>query len=456
MIPCKPLRTLLTIAAAAIFLPLFAGSWRQVDGRQGLDAPLSSLERGRTEIMLSQVHAELKSSYYDPAFHGIDIDERYKVYLERLRKAPTLGEAYRTVAAYLSALEDSHTFFDPPPRNYRTDYGYRMQMIGERCFITHVRPGTDAAEKLYPGDEVLKLGTFSVDRKDLWSLEYYLNLLAPQPAIDFTLRDPVGNVRRVQVRSAIKPERAIRMMTFNEDWKMTLEREAALHRIRNRWAEQEGVLIWNLPIFVSDEHQVGYMTGGGLDHMVALARKHRTLILDLRGNPGGEITALKELLGSLFDHDVTIGKAIMRKAEKEQVARTRGHDAFTGQLIVLVDSRSTSGAELLARVAQLEHRGTVVGDQTSGSVMESTYHPLRQGEEIMLIYGVSITIANLVMSDGRSLEKVGVTPDVIVLPTAADLAAGRDPALAKAAELAGIKIDPAAAGKMFPFEWAPF
>jgi len=50
---------------------------------------------------------------------------------------------------------------------------------------------------------------------------------------------------------------------------------------------------------------------------------------------------------------------------------------------------------------------------------------------------------------------LGVTPDVTVLPTASDLAEGRDPALAKAAELGGLKLDPIAAGKMFPFEWVP-
>ena len=60
------------------------------------------------------------------------------------------------------------------------------------------------------------------------------------------------------------------------------------------------------------------------------------------------------------------------------------------------------------------------------------------------------------MSNGKSLEHTGVTPDEVVLPSAADLAAGRDPALSRAAALVGFQFSPEAAGKMFPAEWVPF
>lgn len=76
-----------------------------------------------------------------------------------------------------------------------------------------------------------------------------------------------------------------------------------------------------------------------------------------------------------------------------------------------------------------------------------------EGLDTVVFYGLSVTINDLIMSDGKSLEKVGVTPDELVLPTGADLAAKLDPALARAAALVGLKITPEMAGALFPVEW---
>lgn len=54
------------------------------------------------------------------------------------------------------------------------------------------------------------------------------------------------------------------------------------------------------------------------------------------------------------------------------------------------------------------------------------------------------------MLDGGRLEKVGVTPDILLLPTGADLAQGHDPVLAKAIQMVGGTVDPEAAGRLFP------
>jgi C-terminal processing protease CtpA/Prc len=142
-----------------------------------------------------------------------------------------------------------------------------------------------------------------------------------------------------------------------------------------------------------------------------------------------------------------------RKDMKPQMAKSRGDKVFKGQLVVLVDSRSASAAELFARIVQLERRGTVLGDRSSGAVMEAKLFPHQSGLDVVAFWGVSITDADLIMTDGKSLEKSGVSADETILPTAADLAAKRDPVLARAAELVGVKLDAEKAGSLFPIEW---
>ena len=132
---------------------------------------------------------------------------------------------------------------------------------------------------------------------------------------------------------------------------------------------------------------------------------------------------------------------------------TRGKNAFTGKLVVLVNSKSASAAEIFARVVQIEKRGTVMGDQTSGAVGRAEIIPLQQGGMTIIQYAVEVTVSRLRMPDGQDLEGNGVVPDTKLLPTQEDMAAGRDPVLAAAALSVGVTISPEEAGKMFPVIW---
>jgi C-terminal processing protease CtpA/Prc len=417
---------------------------------------ISNADRDRAQEILQDVHEDVKKHYYDEKFHGVDLDARYKAYKVKIDQAQNLGEAFRDIAAYLSALQDSHTYMVPPERSSRFDYGVRSEMIGDAAYVTEVRPGSDAAAKLHIGDQILGINGYAVNRKDFQDLSYFLYSLAPQTALIMDLRDPSGIMRKETVQTKFQPRKKIIDEVGAESdaslWDYTRQEELAEHLLRERWYEMGDVMIWKMPEFDMDD--------GTINDMFGRARKHKTLIMDLRGNPGGSVDVLEKVVGYVMDHNVTIATRVSRRPEKPLIAKSRGDDAFKGKLIVLIDSRSASAAELFAQTVQLEHRGTIVGDQSAGAVMESKFYPhqfeIPQAEGSILIpYGTSVTDANLIMADGKSLEGVGVTPDVIVLPTGADLAAGRDPALAKAAELAGVKLDPAAAGKLFPFEWAP-
>lgn len=210
--------------------------------------------------------------------------------------------------------------------------------------------------------------------------------------------------------------------------------------------ELGGVAFWKLRSFDLDIARV--------EKTMAIVRKHEALVLDLRGDPGGFRETLRNVLGTFFDHDVKIGDRVARQETDPLIAKHFGHP-FDGKIIVLVDAGSASASEILARVVQIEHRGTVIGDRTAGAVMEARDYVEEEGAGTKAIYEFSITDANLIMTDGKSLEKTGVVPDEVLIPTGADLAAGRDPVLARAAELAGVSLDPVAAGKLFPFEWEP-
>lgn len=436
-----PTRQALPLYLVVVALVLAAGT---LLAQQKMSSSDMDLARG----ILRDAREAVKKNYYDPKYHGIDLDERYRQFDDRIKNSPSIGEGFRMVAAYLDGLKDSHTYFRPPDRANRQDYGFRMQLVGENAYIVRTRPGTDAESKTHPGDLVAQYMGYSVDRGDFEPLSMTFNMLMPQPAIRLDLTDPDGKSRQVIVTAKVKQGHIHIDLTNGMDiWQLIRTEENEDHVVRQRYTENGNVMIWKMPEFVLDQNEV--------DHMFSIVRKHQTLILDLRSNPGGYTDTLEKMVGNLSDHDVKISDRIGRKEMKPQLAKTVGNRAFTGKVIVLVDSASASAAELFARVMQLEQRGTVIGDRTSGSVMEAHRYAYQQGVGTVIPYGFSVTDADLIMKDGKSLEKVGVTPDEIVLPTAHDLASGRDPVLARAADLAGLKLDPADAGKMFPFEWLP-
>lgn len=440
----RPVRTIKILVVVSLLETM---AWSQTQPQQ-----ISSLDRGRAQDMLRTLGSEVRKHYYDPKFHGVDWEAKVAEAKQKIDKTTSMNMALSHIAAALDTLNDTHTFFVPPAHSYRHEYGLRYQMVGERCFVSHVRPRSNAEAKgVKQGDEILTINGYNVNREDLWKVQYVFSILRPQPVLQLELKDPSGAQRQVEVTAKIREKAKVADLSGENGgvvfYDLVREGEDQRHLMRARFREfGDELTVLKIPEFD--------FSAGEIADMIGKARKHHSLIVDLRGNPGGAVQTLKYLIGGVFDKEVKIADRVGRKDTKPEVAKPFPNP-FSGKLVVLVDAESASAAELFARVVQLEKRGTVIGDHSSGSVMESKEYSEQTGTDTSVYYGASITEWNLIMVDGKSLEHTGVTPDEIVLPTAQDMATGSDPVLARAAELLGVKISAEEAGKAFAYEWPP-
>jgi C-terminal processing protease CtpA/Prc len=410
-------------------------------------AQQGNFNRDHAQNILNVIKDDIKKNYYDPAFHGIDLEAKFKEATEKLKTADSVGQLMGIIAQVLIDFNDSHLYFIPPGRANRTEYGWEMQVFGNDVYLSAIKPGSDAEAKgLKEGDKVMAVNGFQPTRDNLWIINYLFRGLRPQPGLRLVVQSPGGMPRQVDVLAKVKQGKQVMDLTNSTDffdYQRQLENEDRLDRSRYVEAGEE-LLIWKLPTFAVDE--------SAIDSMMNRAKKHKNLVLDLRGNGGGYVTTCQRLVSAFFDQEILIAEHKGRKQIKPMKSK-RNNNPYTGQLIVLIDSRSGSASEIFARVIQLEKRGTVIGDRSAGAVMRSVAHSHQLGIDTVIPYAVSVTDADVIMSDGKSLEKVGVMPDKVMVPSPEDLAAKRDPVLSHAVAMTGLKLDPAKAGALFPIEW---
>ncbi len=261
---------------------------------------------------------------------------------------------------------------------------------------------------------------------------------------------PTGEQSHVVVNSLLRSGKAILDISEGSNGANILELirngEEDNRLARFRYVENGDTMIWKFPTFAIPP------SSSAINAIFSKATHHQNLIIDLRGNRGGYIDTLKEVVGHLFDHEIKFGDVVSRKDKKPETIKPRG-PFYSGKLTVLIDNDSASCSEFFARIIQLEKRGDIIGDVSAGAVMEASDYDEELGDDYKINYEFSITRADILMTDGKSLEHVGVTPDLRINPSAKNLAAGEDPVLANAAAAYGLKLDSAAAGKLFPYEW---
>ncbi len=153
------------------------------------------------------------------------------------------------------------------------------------------------------------------------------------------------------------------------------------------------------------------------------------VILDLRNNGGGYVTAARDLLSLWLDGDkiltqksATIGQTITYAKRGEASLKDM-------KTIVLVNNATASASEIVAGALKDYKKATIVGTKTYGKGVVQTMLELSGGSLL------KITTAHWYTPEGQTINKTGITPDVEVERSYSDINSGKDPQLDKAKTL---------------------
>lgn len=147
------------------------------------------------------------------------------------------------------------------------------------------------------------------------------------------------------------------------------------------------------------------------------------VILDLRGNGGGYVTAAQDLLSLWLDGD----KILTQKSKRignEQLYANRGQALLKNtKTIVLVNDATASASEITAGALKDYKKATIIGQKTFGKGVVQNL--LKLSHDSLL----KVTTARWYTPKGSSINKTGITPDKEVINSFEDINAGRDPQL---------------------------
>ena len=153
------------------------------------------------------------------------------------------------------------------------------------------------------------------------------------------------------------------------------------------------------------------------------------VILDLRNNGGGYVTAARDLLSLWLDGDkiltqksATIGQTITYAKRGEASLKDM-------KTIVLVNNATASASEIVAGALKDYKKATIVGTKTYGKGVVQTILELSGGSLL------KITTAHWYTPEGQTINKTGITPDIEVERSYSDINSGKDPQLDKAKTL---------------------
>jgi carboxyl-terminal processing protease len=383
--------------------------------------------------VFEEIWETIDEKYYDPKFNGVNwraVRDRYRPLIEQ---AGTDDQFYTLLKQMVGELRDAHTrFHTPRERRERKDQqrvtvGVSIFEVEGQTVIVGVDPRSDA-ERLgvEPGMVVKSINGVPI-----------AELLAAQKA----RLEPSSSERATGIRlynRIIEGESGsqlrIALARSNGDqFDVTLTRRSVDDLPKVTWRRlPSGYGYMRLNIWKSPIHRE-------FERALHRLRDAPGMIIDLRGNPGGEVDEVLDIAEHFFPERIPFGRFIARSGKTLKLFAGEDDDddeLYRGSLVVLINESSGSGSEMFAGVLQETGRARVIGRPSCGCLLGiARFREVKGGGEL------AISELAYQSPKGRILEGNGVIPDEQVNVTIADLVRKRDLTLesAESALRAGLK-----------------
>jgi len=354
--------------------------------------------------------------YFDPKFNGVDWAQMKEKYRPEVESAKTRNQLVVVLQRMLGELHTSHlavTVNTKVTQERISEYVARKVERNESLLydpgmrLKRVE-GQNVVESVIDGSGAQLAGVQRGWILTKWNGQTYdasqFNLVELDEKIQLQFTDSLGSEKNLDVICRLYP---LARQSTNRSSRMLAD--GALYL---RFAE---------------------FAGGTNDWLEAEVSKNLNapaIVIDLRGNGGGLITVLRRCFEPFFSEPKTFGEFHERNG-KEPALKTsgRGKSAYDGRIIVLIDEKSASSAEMFAAGLQESGRATVVGRQSSGEVLAKYVQGLPNG------FKASIAIRDYLTAKGVRLEGRGVTPDEPVKLTMKDFLENHDSDLDQVSQL---------------------
>jgi len=134
------------------------------------------------------------------------------------------------------------------------------------------------------------------------------------------------------------------------------------------------------------------------------------IVLDLRNNPGGLLDQAVDLVDLFVDEGKIVSQKGRKKSDEKTYSASKSATITKVPMVVLINGGSASASEIVSGALQDHKRAVLLGENTFGKGSVQVVLPITEKEAIKL------TIARYYLPSGRTIQAVGVKPDIKVLP----------------------------------------